>query len=65
MKAGFCPAIGENLDNLVVLLRTIDIKDLVKLETTKAMKKTLELCSALGYNVVVHDIWEIIKWLIG
>ena len=43
----------------------IGVKDLLKPETLSAMQKTLDLCEKMGYHIVVHDIWELIKKLIG
>ena len=65
VDSGFCPIIGENLDNLYRLVRIIGVRDLLKPETVAAMQGTLDLCSKLGYHIVVHDIWELIKKLIG
>ena len=65
VNSGFCPIIGENLDNLYRLVSIIGVQDLLKPETLAAMQGTLDLCAKLGYHIVVHDIWELIKKLIG
>ena len=65
VDSGFCPIIGENLDNLYRLVSIIGVRDLLKPETIAAMQGTLDLCDKLGYHIVVHDIWELIKKLIG
>lgn len=65
VNSGFCPIIGENLDNLYRLVTIIGVKDLLKPETLSAMQETLDLCEKMGYHIVVHDIWELIKKLIG
>ena len=65
VESGFCAVIGEDVDNLYVLFSTISLRDLVRPQITSAMQKTLNMCSEQGYNLIVHDIKEIIKKIIG
>ena len=65
VESGFCPAIGQDVDNLYVLFSTISFQDLIRPQILSAMQKTLDMCSEQGYNLVIHDIQEIIKKIIG